>query len=146
MKLALCLIALAGCATPQDTTPASRWSQAHASADCAPWDGAATSVILTGTAADSTAPYPMLRLTVYHDLSTVSAARWVVGRSESDAAAPVYCPAAGACLSATAGWVVFAPRAPDGALVGRYDVTFTDGRRLHGSFRAPVQTTRTICG
>lgn len=146
MKTTLAFLLLAACAGPQDTTPESRWTQVHASADCAPWDGAATSIFLSGTAEDSAAAYPLLRLTVYHDLGSVSDARWAVGGTGADAAAPVLCPAEGTCAQAKSGWVEFAPRAGDGALVGRYDVTFADGQRLRGQFRAPVVATHPLCG
>jgi hypothetical protein len=147
MKTLLWAVALtAACAGPQDTTPEMRWARVRASADCAPWDGAATSVFLSGSATDSAAVYPSLRLTVYHDLESVSGARWQVGESGADAAAPVLCPTEGACTAATQGWIEFAPRAGDGALIGRYDVTFPGGQRMRGQFHAPVDPTRALCG
>ncbi len=139
--------ALAACATTAGTTPEVRWARAYAVADCAPWDGAAASIFLTDAPEGAPAGHPSLRLTVYHDLQSVAGARWEVGPSEPDAAQAVLCEQEGeACILATEGWVDFERRRGNEPLRGQYEVKLPDGRRLAGSFSAPVRESRALCG
>lgn len=146
MKRLALMILLGACSASAGSAPGTEWTRAWASADCAPWDGMATSVFMTDAPEDSTPPYPLLRISVYHDLESVSGARWIVGESKPDAAAGVMCPAQGACIGAIGGWVYFERTAGTGVLRGSYELTMPDGSRLTGSFVAPVKDTRALCG
>lgn len=138
---------LAERATVSVDAPPVEWSHAVAFSDCAPWDGAATSVVLSlAPETQGETPRPYLSLAVYHELDTVAGARWPVGGMKPDTAQPAWCPAVGDCVMATAGWVEFAPRAGDGPLSGRYDLTLADGRRVTGRFAAVVSPRQFLCG
>ncbi len=144
VTLVLALLACDG--GPAEAGPTESWPYAVARPDCAPWDGAATSVYLTATPLDSGAsPMPILRLSVYHDLGSVRGARWTLGDSGPDGAAAVLCTSEQACQSAASGWIEFESGAA-GPLSGRYDVVFPDGVRRAGQFRAPVQEITALCG
>jgi hypothetical protein len=140
------IILLGGCSTSGGSAPGPEWARAWAAADCAPWDGAATSIIMTDAAEDSAMPYPQLRISVYHDLQSVGGARWQVGELRPDGGAGVYCSADDACTAATGGWVDVDAATAGGALRGRYQLTMPDGRRFSGSFVAPVRQTTMLCG
>jgi len=145
-QLALLLTLLACDGGPAGEGPNETWPYAVARADCAPWDGAATSVYLTATPSDS-APIsaPLLRLSVYHEMGGVRGRRWELGETGPDGAVVVYCDAQEACVSATSGWIEFAPGGA-GPLTGQYDVSFPDGSRRAGRFAAPVQDILVLCG
>lgn len=146
-RLALILTLLACDGGPAGEGPNETWQYAVARADCAPWDGAATSVYLTASPADSThsTPTPFLRLGVYHHLAGVRGARWPLGENGPDGAVAVFCGAESACVNAAAGWIEFAPGSA-GPLTGQYDVMFPDGSRRAGHFSAPVQDIAVLCG
>jgi hypothetical protein len=146
MRALAAIVILGACSAPVSSAPATEWTRAWAVADCAPWDGSATSIIMTDAPDDSPPPFPQLRISVYHDLQSVAGARWPVGASAPDGGAGVYCPAGGACVSATGGWVDFEPAADGGTLRGRYELTMPDGRRWNGSFVAPVRQMKVMCG
>ena len=146
MKLVALILAVGACSASAGSAPETEWSRAWATSDCAPWDGAATSVFMTDAPGDSTTGYPLLRISVYHAIGSISGARWQVGESRADAAAGVLCPAQGTCIGATAGWVDFDAATEAGPLRGRYQLTMPDGSRLIGHFDAPVKQTVVLCG
>ncbi len=147
MRRVVSLLALLACNGPAGGEPAETWRYAVARADCAPWDGAAASVYLTDTPADSAGPIaaPLLRLSVYHEMAGVRGRRWHLGETGPDGAVAVYCDAGEACVSANAGWIEFS-RGGQGTLAGQYEVTFPDGTRRAGRFAAPVQDILVLCG
>jgi hypothetical protein len=101
---------------------------------------------MTDAPEDSVAAYPLLRISVYHDMGSVTGARWPIGKSVPDGAAGVLCAPGTNCASATGGWVEFEGTTADGSLRGRYQLTMPDRSELAGSFLAPVQHTRVMCG
>jgi hypothetical protein len=138
---------LAARVTVSADAPPVEWPYAAAHNDCAPWDGAATSVVLSltpETRGENQRPY--MSLAVYHEMATIAGARWPVGGMKPDTGQPAWCPAAGDCVMATAGWVEFAPHTGDGPLAGRYDLTLSDGRRVTGRFSAAVSPRQMLCG
>lgn len=146
MRVLALIIAIGGCTASAGSVPGTEWKRAWVTADCAPWDGAATSVYMTDAPEDSVTAYPLLRISVYHELGSVTGARWSIGESREDGAAGVLCGPGTDCTSATGGWVEFVRTTRAGALAGRYEFTMPDGRRLAGSFVAPVRQTRVMCG
>lgn len=140
--------ALVACATGGEHAPpaAEEWNHAVAMADCAPWDGPATTVYLTQVPYSDSLPPPSLRLAVYHGVDEVAGARWDVGLDNDQDGVPTLCPEAGACVPAQRGWVEFEAREAGGPLVGRYDLMFDDGRRRTGRFTAPVLERLALCG
>lgn len=149
MRAAALVLALLACdGGPAEVAPTESWPYAVARPDCAPWDGAATSVYLTTAPLDSdpVSPMPSLRLSVYRDLQGVRGARWTLGDSGPDGAAAVFCSGEDACLAATSGWIRFDAGPAAGPLTGAYEVVFPDGVRRAGRFRAPVQEIAALCG
>lgn len=149
MRRIVLILALLACdGGPAGSGATESWPYAVAQRDCAPWDGAATSVHLTNEPLISggSSHIPMLRLSVYHDIGGVRGARWPLGDSGPDGAVAVYCTSEPACESATSGWIQFESGPAAGSLDGRYDVVFPDGVRRAGEFRAPVQEFQALCG
>lgn len=147
-RLSLVFLLLACAGEPAGEAQTESWPYAVARPDCAPWDGAATSVYLTSSPLDSgpAAPMPSLRLSVYRGLDAVRGQRWPVGESGPDGAAAVFCASEAACVSAASGWIQFESGPTAGPLRGRYEVLFPDGTRRAGMFRAPVQDVVMMCG
>jgi hypothetical protein len=139
---------LYGCTTGGDNPPpvAEEWNHALAMADCAPWDGPATTVYLTQVPYDAQLARPFLRLTIYHGLNEMSGQRWEVGMDHDQDGLPWLCPDSGECATARTGWIAFELRDGDGPLRGRYDLTFEGGRRTVGSFVAPMLERQALCG
>jgi hypothetical protein len=146
MKPALLLAGLIACATTAGSMPGPPWAHAVAVADCAPWDGAATSIHLTDAPVGASETYPSLRITIYHDLLSVDGSKWEIGTSVPDGAQSVLCEQQGDCAVAATGWVDFERRRRNEPLRGQYQVRFADGRRLSGSFTATIKATRVMCG
>jgi hypothetical protein len=146
MRVLAMILAIGACTASAGSAPDTEWKRAWATADCAPWDGAATSVYMSDGPEDSLAAYPFLRISVYHDLSSVAGARWAIGGSGQDGASGVLCAPGSTCASATGGWVEFDGAPAGGPLRGRYQLTMPDGHRLTGSFSAPVRQTAVMCG
>jgi hypothetical protein len=123
MRALALIVAIGGSVASASSAPGIEWKRAWAAADCAPWDGAAASVYMTDAPEDSVAAYPLLRISVYHALGSVSGARWSIGESKPDGAAGVLCGPGTNCTSATGGWVEFEGAAAGGPLRGRYELT-----------------------
>jgi hypothetical protein len=148
MRWMILCATLSACATGGDSSPPviEEWRHAMAMADCAPWDGPATSVYLTQAPYDDQLATPFLRLTIYHGLSEVPGRRWEVGAGHDKDGAPWLCPATGDCTTARAGWIAFEVRTGEGPLRGSYDLSFENGRRAIGRFVAPVIERLALCG
>jgi hypothetical protein len=148
MRRVVLVLALLACnGGPAGEGLTESWSHAVAQPDCAPWDGAATSVYLTSAPMDSVTPTPIpyLRLSVYHQLDGVRGRRWPLGGEGPDAALAFYCGVGSECTTARSGWIEFTP-GDTGPLGGRYDVTFPDGSRRTGQFSAPIRELLMLCG
>lgn len=145
--ITLCSAAMA-CATGGDASPpaATEWAHAVAMADCAPWDGAATSIYLTQVPYDDHLARPFFRLTIYHGLGELPGQRWEVGTDHDRDGVPWLCPASGECATARTGWIGFEARTGEGPLRGSYDLTFEDGHRTVGRFVAPILERIALCG
>ncbi|MDH4132677.1 MAG: hypothetical protein OEW17_07790 [Gemmatimonadota bacterium] len=139
---------LTACATGgESSSPAAgEWDHAVAIGECAPWDGAATTVYLTEVPYSDQLPRPYLRLAVYHGINEVAGQRWDVGAGHEQDGLPSLCPAGGACVNARSGWIAFGARSAEDPLEGSYDITFENGQRLAGGFSAPVLERLALCG
>jgi hypothetical protein len=139
---------LAACSTGGESAPTAtgEWTYAVAMADCAPWDGMATTVFLTRAPYGDDLPLPHLRLSVYHGVDEVAGKRWDVGLEHDREGVPTFCPADGPCVPARDGWIEFDPRTGEGPLAGRYDLMLDNGRREAGSFSAQVLERLALCG
>ena len=94
------------------------FTTAWAENDCAPWDGAATTIYLATSEPDSTpldAPY--LRLTAYQ--GRPPAGTVVTWPGEQDEGGAFLCPAEGACRTPVRGRIRFVEVLPDSVMHGR---------------------------
>lgn len=148
MRWIMLCSALTACATGGEMSPpaAEEWSHAVAMADCAPWDGPATTVYLTQVPYSDSLPSPSLRLALYHGIDEVAGRRWSVGLDNDRDGLPSYCPVLGDCVLTRSGWVEFEARDASGPLAGSYDLILQNGRRITGQFAAPVMERLALCG
>jgi hypothetical protein len=140
--LALAL-GLGGCAAGAGGTPEREWPFADAHADCAPWDGAATTILLSEAPVSDSLSGPYLSLSVYRSMSEVGGRTRVDGEQANGMAARL-CPGDGPCVPADDGWVDLT--AGDSSIIGRYQLRLTDGRSLAGHFSARIRNRRVLCG
>jgi hypothetical protein len=136
-------LGLGGCAAGAAGTPGKEWPYAEAHADCAPWDGAATAIVLSETPIGGALTAPYLAISVYRSLSDVGGTTRVEGEHAHSMSARM-CPGDGPCIPADGGSVELTPA--NGTIRGRYTLRLTDGRMLTGSFAAPVKALRVLCG
>ncbi len=115
-------------------------------ADCAPWDGSATSIFLSDSPDERLPPpLPYLQLIIYEPGSRLSARRIELGRMEAGSGISVRCLSGGECATTNRGWVAFEATDPDGALLGSYQLHFASDT-VSGAFRARWSTRAAICG
>lgn len=121
--------------------------EGFAAADCAPWDGAATSIYLSD-ATDSgriPPPPPYLQLIIYQPAARLVDHRVEFGRMEDGSGIAVRCQAGGGCATSNRGSVEFGAAGEDGALLGSYTIDFS-GDTVAGTFRARWVQRAAICG
>ena len=136
-------LGLGGCAAEVGGTPGQEWRYAQAHADCAPWDGAATTITLGDSPIGEAQAGPYLVISVYRSLSEVGGTTRVDGQ-QSQVMSARLCPADGPCVPADDGSVDLTPG--DSSIRGRYSLRLTDGRMLTGSFAARIVALRVLCG
>ena len=124
----------------------SPWSPALAWPDCAPWDGAATRIVIPQEAGSDSASQTNLTLAIYRAPEEIRGGEWVISDQSGSELSVSLCPAAGPCTSATSGWVRVDSGAPGSEIRGQYRVTLSDGRVLTGRFSAPLQQRVEMCG
>jgi translocator protein len=118
-----------------------------AAADCAPWDGAATSIYLSDSPAGAQLPpeAPYLQLVIYRGGGDLAGRRVTLGHQEDGSGIAVHCRAGGACSTADDGTVEFGPPDASGALTGAYHLVFADGP-VSGVFHAVWSPRTALCG
>jgi len=136
-------LGLGGCAAGAGGTSGRDWRFAEARADCAPWDGAATTVLLSDSPISDSLAGPYLSITVYRSMSEAGGRTRVDGR-QADGMAARLCPREGPCLPADDGWAELT--AGDSTISGRYQLRFADGQKLAGQFSARIGNRRILCG
>ncbi len=151
-RLVACLAAAAFVACDPDpsatpsTRPLTEFPHATATPDCAPWDGAAVTILLTRNA-DTTEPVaaPFVRVTLYEseDRLVGRTIRWPADRDVGGAS---WCDADDTCVGATAGVVSVDALDGDSVLPGRLRLTFPDRAPLDGAFRAIRRPRLAMCG
>lgn len=141
--LLLLVLGLGGCAAEAGGTPGQEWRYAEAHADCAPWDGAATTITLSDTPIGPEPSGPYLVISVYRSPEEVGGTTRIDGQLEHGMSARL-CPADGDCVPAQDGAVTLTTT--DSGVDGRYTLRLSDGRRLTGSFGARMIALRVLCG
>jgi hypothetical protein len=114
-----------------------------AAADCAPWDGAATSIYLSRL--DHPSGSPELQLVVYLAGEGLPGRRVQLGRPEAGSGIALHCESSSSCTTSSAGEIEFASPAEEGVLTGVYRVEFDDGA-VSGTFRATWSRRVALCG
>lgn len=121
-------------------------SSGVAVADCAPWDGSATSIFLSDAPGERLPPpLPYLQLIVYEPGARLSTRRIELGRMEDGSGIAVRCQAGGGCATSNRGTVEFDAPGPDRSLAGAYRIIFA-GDTVAGTFRARWSPRAAICG
>lgn len=144
MRMLLALVlGLGGCAAGADGAPGVEWPYAEARADCAPWDGPATTIILSESPIGDSLPGAYLEISVYRSLTRVAGRTSIEGEPASTMSARM-CQGNTPCIAADAGWVDLTEA--DSTLVGRYRLRLIDGRTLTGAISAPIRNRQTLCG
>jgi tryptophan-rich sensory protein len=116
-------------------------------ADCAPWDGAATSIYISevGDAERLPPAAPYLHIIVYEAGERLPGLQVTLGGQDAGSGAAVRCQADDECAASNAGTVEFGKSEPDGALLGAYRLEFADGP-VSGTFRALWNRRTAMCG
>jgi benzodiazapine receptor len=118
-----------------------------AAADCAPWDGAATSLYLADGAEAGTLPprAPFLHIALYDPPERLGGATVTLGRSEAGSGTAVWCEAESRCSPASSGAVEIDAFLPGEDLTGSYLISFPD-HQVTAPFRATWYARRALCG
>lgn len=140
----LALVLLACDSGSAGAGPAEPWAYAVAEPSCAPWDGAATAVVLSTSPLDSLNTPPHLSLLLYQGPEAARGHRFEVGATGTAGAGASYCPPVGDCTWATAGEVRVS--GAGGMFAGSYDLIFADGSHQSGRFTAPLRERQALCG
>jgi hypothetical protein len=126
-----------GCSTEPSLAQGMAWP------DCAPWDGAATRIVMPLDSASNTT----LALALYQGPEQVRGHSWTIDEHSGDKLSVTLCRSGGGgCVTAREGWVRVQPGEPGSELRGQYRVILGDGRVLAGRFVAPIQPRTMLCG
>lgn len=119
---------------------------AFATPDCAPWDGPAVSILLTGSRADSVDGMSrQLRVAVYKETDSIVGNRfhWP---SDPEVASGTRCQGSESCESAESGEIDFRPTGSDTLLEGTLLLRFPKSDSVYGGFSAEWRPKRALCG
>lgn len=136
----LLALSLAGCGAESPWSPALAWP------DCAPFDGAATRIVIPQSAEGDGASQANLNFALYAAPAAIRGESWTISESSANQLSVSLCPVGGPCLYATAGWVRVQSGSDGSDIRGQYRVTLSDGRVLTGRFSAPLQQRVQLCG
>ncbi|MEO8635388.1 MAG: hypothetical protein ABI587_08945 [Gemmatimonadales bacterium] len=136
----LLALSLAGCGMESPWSPALAWP------DCAPFDGAATRIVIPQSVGGDSASQVDLTLALYAAPGAIRGESWTISESSANQLSVSLCPAGGPCLYATSGWIRVESGSPGSDIRGQYRVTLSDGRVLTGRFSAPLQQRVQLCG
>lgn len=115
-------------------------------ADCAPWDGAATSLFFAPEGLQHLPPPPpYLQIVVYASGSGLAAARFVLGENRAGSGIAVRCASTRECATADSGTVEFRLGPDDSTLSGAYRIYFPD-HLISSAFRARWVLREAMCG
>ncbi len=124
----------------------SPWSPALAWPDCAPWDGAATRIVIPQETGGESTSQTNLSLAIYQAPEAIRGGEWTISDQSGNELSVSLCPTAGPCVPATAGWVRVDSGASGSEIRGQYEIALSDGRMLTGRFSAPLQQRVQMCG
>ena len=127
-------------------TPPEGFEFAFAAPDCAPWDGPAISILLTGSLADSVdGASRQLRVAVYKRSDSVAGHRFL-WPADPEVAGGTRCRDAESCEAASSGEIDFRPTGTDTLLEGTVLLRFAETDSVYGGFRAEWRPRRVMCG
>lgn len=153
VRLATGLSLLTGCReAPELTIPSSPPAGLEVSwafDDCAPWDGAATTIYLASRMASEpeNSPYPHAWVSLYRPALDVAGRIFRWDKDDKDTGGAMWCEAEGQCEAATK--AVVRVRQSEGkaaGLSGVVDLAFPSGVQVRGGFRAVWIEYEFLCG
>jgi hypothetical protein len=137
------------------TTPG--YPNAYPMTDCAPWDGIATSIYVSAGPLEravtpgSEVPRPHVWISVYVAAPDLTGTTTTIDNERQ--ASGALCPADGACVTASSGWIRIRETSADRSLVGEFELEFFDPSELadtistlSGGFRAAWHERSILCG
>jgi hypothetical protein len=154
LVIALLIAGAAGCDSPSPEAavppPPPGFPYASAAPDCAPWDGAAISILLAAEPGSDTAGIaetvrPLLRVAIYPRDTGVTGRtyRWP---ADPQVAAGLRCEGGDSCEVSDGGEVTLLPAPGDTLFEGSVRLHFADGATISGGFRATWHPRRILCG
>jgi hypothetical protein len=114
---------------------------------CAPWDGPAVSLFLTGVAAAPgypTAPYSAI--TIYKSVSQIEGRQFSVSSSTSNLGSAEDCPRVGECGQVAGASISFGALAADSTMTVTYRLDLGAGRVLRGAVQPRLYPPPGFCG
>lgn len=143
-----------GCDSPAPVAtvppPPAGFPYASAAPDCAPWDGAAITILLGAEPASDSAGIPetvrpLLRVAIYPRETGITGRtyRWP---ADPESAAGLRCQAGDSCEQAVDGEVTLLPAPGDSVFEGSLRLHFADGTTISGGFHATWRPRRILCG
>ena len=138
--MVLVAIALLGCGIEPAASQGTAWP------DCAPWDGAATRIVIPLDTGAGGASRGQLTLALYEAPEALRGALWRITTENMNRLSVSLCQPVGDCVWASDGWVRVASGRQGSELRGQYRVTLANGSVLTGRFSAPLQARVQMCG
>lgn len=115
--------------------------------DCAPWDGAATTFLLSDRPMKGAHPEPpWRRITIYQSLPSVLGHAFDVTQLTTQVGIGHECKRNGDCRGADSASIRFGPAQPDKTVEVTYRFDFGKGDIVAGTVRAELRLERTMCG
>jgi hypothetical protein len=150
VALAVCLAAACGGAAHDTPDPPPGLEVSWVLDDCAPWDGAATTIHLAYAKPEDvlSAPYPHVWISLYYPRSELPGRTLTWATDELNVGGAMWCVAEGECQAASRARVRIQRRAADSAtLSGSLRLEFPDNTIIEGGFHAvPAEQPMVLCG
>ncbi len=139
-------------AAPLPDRPVEGWHTAWAFSDCAPWDGAATTIFFADSLnlPQRQASYPHLWVSLYRPAQVLAGEAFTWDADEKDIGGAMWCsgPTNLACEASTSARVTIGRMdlSGDGSITGTVDLVFPNRTPVIGTFSATWLEHQPICG
>jgi hypothetical protein len=148
--LAICFTAACGGNSSEIPDPPLGLEASWVTDDCAPWDGAATTIHLAGAVPEDvmSVPYPSVWVSLYYARSELPGRTLTWSTDERNVGGAMWCVAEGECQAAHQARVrIHHLSANSVALSGSLYLEFPDHTVFEGGFQAvPVEQPQVMCG
>jgi len=113
-------------------------------ADCAPWDGAAFTIVIGRPGSNTVDPeHAWMRISIWHDADSRHGATYRFPDRDGKTGAVEY---GGTAFPSVTGTVSFPRRGSADEISGAFDFVAGDGHRVAGSFRGKWNPRKAMCG